>query len=459
MCLARGLAARVRARPGGRAAGHQRRSRYHLVAPGVLGAVESAVGRIDPVLDRQKAGVRRRHANAGADAQMRVLAHAQLAQLVAYAQGHRIGIVQMGVHAQHGEFIASVAAGRVMRSQAVPDGQTDGLQHLVTHGVPKAVVDALEVVYVHDQQAGRGLRLPVVAQRGARLLPPVVAAVQRGQGVDAAEHLQLHVLSCQLAHQLARGPAGEHAVQQEQGQHAQLHCQAGLPLGRGPQQQGPRGGGQEGGEQRLQPAIARGRVVAVCNADGQQRNAGQCTEMHDGNPAADDQRIYLQIGVFGAVAVTAVAGVEKGDVRPDQGAHQHKAPDSRAGAQLGHGRAHDEATQSHAGDAQGIGAAMDALAQGHGGASRVRADCLARQKVLLHQFVSLSPCVRNALKSNVAQSWRSGHIAGLLSYAVPPPRSFLMRTITRKIKRPGLIGRLFRDLPAAAAWRWRTWRA
>src|SRR2546427_1289971 len=46
--------------------------------------------------------------------------------------------------------------------------------------------------------------------------------------------------------------------------------------------------------------------------------SGQCAEMHHGNPAADDQRVYLQIGVFGTVAVTAVAGVQKGGVRADQ---------------------------------------------------------------------------------------------------------------------------------------------
>ena len=89
----------------------------------------------------------------------------------------RTGDLRPGRGQQDGELVAADAGDQVTGADAALEPLGDGEQHLVTGGVPAAVVDVLEAVEVDEQQAHPG----AVAEQ------PVGALLQLGAVGDAGE--------------------------------------------------------------------------------------------------------------------------------------------------------------------------------------------------------------------------------------------------------------------------------
>jgi hypothetical protein len=96
------------------------------------------------------------------------------------------------------ELLAADAAGKVS-GPVHAGGQATGkpLQHLIAYGVTVAVVEALEMVGVHDEHRERlGRTQCLLARQGQGLLEPASVA-ETGQGIGFREpgHLGMHPLT------------------------------------------------------------------------------------------------------------------------------------------------------------------------------------------------------------------------------------------------------------------------
>ena len=68
------------------------------------------------------------------------------------ALGHDVGRRGIGAHQQDAEFLAAETTDQVVPAHRIADGPGDPAQGLVAVIVAEAVVDALEIVGIHDQQ-------------------------------------------------------------------------------------------------------------------------------------------------------------------------------------------------------------------------------------------------------------------------------------------------------------------
>jgi hypothetical protein len=105
---------------------------------------------------------------------------------------HLLGLAPMGVHAQHGELVASEPGGGVARAQQRREPPRDGAQDLVAGGVAEAVVDGFEVVEVAEQHRQAGA---VTAGSPEALFEPVGEQCPVGQpGQRIVQRLMRHPL-------------------------------------------------------------------------------------------------------------------------------------------------------------------------------------------------------------------------------------------------------------------------
>ena len=116
-----------------------------------------------------------------------MLTHPNLRQFVANAQRHKISVFRFGMLAQHREFITAITASNIVAAQALTNAQSNQFQDFIANDMAVFIVDAFEMVNINDQQACLFITGVLQAQCSAGLLPPVIAAVNRGQRVYAAQ--------------------------------------------------------------------------------------------------------------------------------------------------------------------------------------------------------------------------------------------------------------------------------
>ena len=181
----------------------RRRRRYRRSCGRGLGAQQGGVGRpqdavgVGGVLGERGDAHRDRDRQAG-------LAGRQVGDLPADALGHLARLVEPGVRQDHGELLAAVAGGEVGFARAAAQDFGDVAQHLVAALVTDRVVDRLEAVEVHHEQAELG-----VVALGARHLERqrlLEAAVVEQPGEAVGGGLDLHLL---VGARVADGDGGE----------------------------------------------------------------------------------------------------------------------------------------------------------------------------------------------------------------------------------------------------------
>ena len=128
-------------------------------------------------------------AHGAGDADQLVVDEHRLVQGHQQLAGDLLAGFQVGVVQQHGELIAGEARQAAAGAQAVTQAPGQADQQFVAGLVAEAVVDPLEVVDVHQQQADRGIAIPgeafiqVADECGA--VAQVGQVVGVGQALDA----------------------------------------------------------------------------------------------------------------------------------------------------------------------------------------------------------------------------------------------------------------------------------
>ena len=158
-----------------------------LVAAVALGAVEHTVSGLQPRAQTCGRGVRARQTEADGGLQARRAVQAQRFHAFADASCDLLGGDQIAAAQEHGELVATQAPGAVQGADAVADHAGDRAQHVVARGMPVAVVDGLEVIDVDHLQRGRFAGFGALREQQRRLVLPVAATVQAGEGVATAE--------------------------------------------------------------------------------------------------------------------------------------------------------------------------------------------------------------------------------------------------------------------------------
>src|SRR5690606_6244904 len=161
----------------------------HAVAAVSLGLVQGGIGVGVPVVP-----VAVHVHQAGADADRADGGHGLLqAQQVAGGLQHELGVAQDVVtalgHDQQAELVAAQAAGHVLRAGHRTQDAGDVLQHAVAGQVAVGVVDPLEAVAVHQQQADAALEAALAAV--LQVLDQAAAVVEAGELVDPGQLLGL----------------------------------------------------------------------------------------------------------------------------------------------------------------------------------------------------------------------------------------------------------------------------
>ena len=175
---------------GHKAAGHD------PVAPGGLGGIQRLVGAAQqslPVLGAMQLAATHANAHRGGDG-------AALARTGALGHGAAQGFGQLGggllrgVGQQHQEFLATVAPHHVLGAQPGAEQARHMAQDLVAHLVAMAVVDGLEMVYVHHHQRIGFMRACGNSHVTARRQQQGAAVEQAGQLVGMAFQVRDDIL-------------------------------------------------------------------------------------------------------------------------------------------------------------------------------------------------------------------------------------------------------------------------
>ncbi len=100
---------------------------------------------------------RARQAHRGGDVDQLVVDEHRFVEGTQQLQGYALAVFQAGVVEQHGELVAGETGEHAVDAQAVAQAPGQADQQFVAGLVAEAVVDPLEVVDVHQQQADRVL--------------------------------------------------------------------------------------------------------------------------------------------------------------------------------------------------------------------------------------------------------------------------------------------------------------
>ncbi len=188
----------------------------HAVAPPALGRGERAVGAVDQALDRAQSTAGAHGADRHGHGQEPPAIHrdgqhpdepadlvGEAAQRLVIGHGRR----------QHDELLAAPAAEHVVAAQTALQAMRDLGEHAVADGAPIDVVDALEVVEIEQQHAGRNARAVGAGELGRDRIEHVAAVVEPGERVHAGALLGLGASALGGQQRLglaAQAPAEEH---------------------------------------------------------------------------------------------------------------------------------------------------------------------------------------------------------------------------------------------------------